>query len=183
MTHDPNDRTLTFRPERPSRRYSISMGDPFCAWRGLRPTYEARRLASRVRRIAAGDAVTEVGPAPTSPLFQIAWTSDHFAGVGGVDDFAATHVHADVVDAAVPPEDEVAGLQVRQRDVGHGVVLRRGGAGQVHPGLAPGPLGEARTVEAPSRALATPDVGHADLALGGGERGGRHRPRPEGWAG
>src|ERR1019366_7107315 len=83
---------------------------------------------------------------------------------------ATTHVHNDVIDYVVTVkvvvEQQVARLELGQRHVNNVRVLRFRGARDGYPRARPGPLDETRTVKAHARALAAPDVGHADLGFG-----------------
>ena len=98
------------------------------------------------------------------------------AGVGRRDDGVdavgtTTDVHDDVVDGVVVVEvvveQQVARLEVTERHVDQRGPLGLGRARDLDARLGPGPLDEPRTVETDARCLAAPDVGHADLGLGG----------------
>ena len=94
-----------------------------------------RRWARTDRRVRRAS-----GPAgPHEPVVPDGLDAHQLAGLRGVDDVAAADVHAHVADATEPPEEEVAGLEVRQRDVGDGVRTGppRCGAGRRRPGATP----------------------------------------------
>ena len=98
-------------------------------------------------------------------------------GVGRLDHGAPAHVHGHVLAAPGAVEEEVTGLEVRDRHRGAVGHLGPRVVGQWHPGLAPGPGGESRAVEPVARRLAAPDVGDADLGLGRGHCGRSGTPR------
>src|SRR5579863_4383770 len=160
VTHEPNDSTLTLRPVRPSRRYSISIVQPLSS---VGAEARHRRPWSR----PSGQA-HESGPAGShEPTRPDGLDPDRPAAARGVDDVAVADVDPDVIGGATrAPEDEVAGLHGRQRDARNGVVLLVGRAGDGDPGLAPRPLGEPGAVETVPWAFSSPLVGDADLALG-----------------
>src|ERR1700679_2933927 len=73
---------------------------------------------------------------------------DRGPGVGCLDHGAAADVHGHVVAATRTVEEEVTGLEIGHADRGGGTHLLAGGAGEVDPGLGPGPLDQPRAVEA-----------------------------------
>jgi hypothetical protein len=82
---------------------------------------------------------------------------------------SAADVHDDVVDGVVAVEvvvkEQVTGLEVIQRHVDQGRVLRFGSARNLDARLAPSPLDQAGTVETDARCLAAPDIVHANLGF------------------
>ena len=92
--------------------------------------------------------------------------SDVGTGVGRVDHLAVADVDADVghVGGALAEEDEVAGLEgVAGSELGGGVVLVLGDAGQADAGDLVGGLDESAAVEADAGRLAAPYIWSADL--------------------
>src|SRR5579872_2403334 len=102
VTHEPKDRTLTLSPVRPSRRYSISMGNaPFrCQAARGEPTSPAAMASHRrgdercawVGTAAESPRPRASGPARShQPAVPDGLDAHHLAGGGGVDDVAAAH--------------------------------------------------------------------------------------------
>ena len=125
-------------------------------------------------------------PAPTSPRYQTGSNSTTvpvwaawMIGVGTVG--ARSHVHHDMVDAGTVEvvEEQVARLDLAERDVGGLVVLDRGRVQQAHARGAPGEHRQPRAVQA-AGAGPSPLVGDAEVPLGARQGG---RPRSRGaWA-
>src|SRR5580693_4514963 len=86
-------------------------------------------------------------------------------GLGRLDHGAGADIHGYVIAATGSVEEEVPGLKVTERYRGGVRHLRPREVRERDAGLAPGPGGQSRAVEADSGGLATPDVGHPDLAF------------------
>ena len=98
--------------------------------------------------------------------------------MGGVDHLAVADVDADVAGEAGREfpgveEDEVAGLEVGDGNVGERRPLRCGGARDADARRRVGGLGEPGAIEADPGRLGAPDVGGADLVERVGDGDGR----------